>query len=126
MHAVRRHAVHISSDRQPSRHAIAVGWVVPAHIVIVIVASARPVLTAATARPVVITAWSVRSVGSVGATIARPAGKAIVDVSTAAKTCTGPVIIAASRRPMMKPVAYVSAAAKATATTAPAARLASH
>ena len=117
MHAVRRHAVHIGSDCEPRRHAVAVGWVIPAEIVVVVIASAWPIVTAAIARPVVIATRSVGPVWSVGTTMTRSARKAIVDVSTAAETSARPMIISSSRRPMMKAVAYVSTAAKATTAT---------
>ena len=117
IHAVRWHGVHIRSDCQPSRHAVAVGRVIPPKIVIVVVASAWPIVIATTARPVGTTV-----AGPVGATIARPPRKTIVYVGTSVKTSTGPVIISASRRSMMKAIAYMSPAAIAAASkvTAPA------
>jgi hypothetical protein len=56
-------------------------------------------------------------VGSFRATIAGPARKAVVDADAAAKSGSGPLIAAASGWPMMEPVVYARAAAKATATT---------
>jgi hypothetical protein len=121
VHAVRRHAVHISSDREPRRHAVAVGRIVPADIIVVVAPTAWPVVIAIRSIGSVGPVGSVRSVGPVGATIAGPARKAVVDADAAAKSRSGPVIATASGWPMMKAVIYASAAAKPAATATEAA-----
>ena len=110
MHAVWWHIVHIGTDSQPSRHAVAVDRVIPPKIVIVVVTSAWPIVITTSARPVGTTVAR-----SVGATIARPTRKAIVYVGASVKTSTRPVITTASGGSMMKAIAYLSTTAVAAA-----------
>jgi hypothetical protein len=110
VHAVLWHRVYVGTDRQATRHAVAIAWVIPPEIIIVVVtamASIGPVI-AAVARPVVIPAstWPV-----VIPAATWPTRKAVIDMSAAAKPATGPVIITAAGRSMMKAVIDLSAAA---------------
>ena len=104
VNAVRWHAVYVGTDRQSSRHTVAIAWIIPPEVIIIVVAGmtsvgpimiaavAWPVVVTATARPVVITATA-RPV--VITATAKPTRKAVIDLSSTAKTSTGPVIITA-------------------------------
>jgi hypothetical protein len=111
VHAVLWHRVYVGTDRHATRHAVAIAWVIPPEVIIVVVtamASIGPVRTATVARPVVIPAstWPV-----VIPAATWPTRKAVIDMSAAAKPATGPVIITAAGRSMMKAVIDLSAAA---------------
>jgi len=94
--------------------------VIPPEIVILVVAPiTRLIVIAPIARPVGPTIS--RPVGATvarpaGATFARPARKAIVYLEASVQTYARPVIISASRRPMMKAIATAVAVAKVATT----------
>jgi hypothetical protein len=111
--------MNVGSDCQSSRHPVAINWVIPPEIVIIVVTSTWTVVTTAVARPIVIATitWPIRAaIGRpIGTVAARPTGKAIVNVGAAVKASAWPVVVTASRGAMMKPIADVSFTAKTSA-----------